>query len=201
MKKLLILLAFLASCLLPLTSHAAALTAQDQSDLQRIESYMNAMPPVRAEFVQQTSDGQVFNGQFWLQRPGRLRFEYAPPNNNYIVADGAFIHFWDAKMHNATDAPIGQTLADFILKDHITFDNDVIVTGVQRQSGLLYVTLVQSADPNAGSLTLVFEDQPLQLRQWTVTDPTGRTSNVTLVNPTAGDHFDPRLFVFNPAKK
>jgi outer membrane lipoprotein-sorting protein len=196
------LLALFVSCFLfSAAANAAPLTPQDKADLARVETYMNAMPPVRAEFVQQTSDGQVFNGQFWLQRPGRLRFEYAPPNNNFVVADGAFIHFWDAKMHNATDAPIGQTLADFILKDHIAFDSDVIVTGVTRQSGLLNVTLVQSADPNAGSLTLVFENQPLQLRQWTVADPTGRTSNVSLVNPVAGDHFDPRLFVFNPPKK
>lgn len=198
MKKLLALL-FSVFCFLS-SAQAAGLSPQDQADLARVETYMNAMPPVRAEFVQQTSDGQVYNGQFWLQRPGRLRFEYAQPVNNFVVADGAFIHFWDAKMKQATDAPIGQTLADFILKDRIKFDKDVVVTKITRQSGLLTVSLVQASDPGAGTLTLIFDNQPLQLRQWATTDATGRISNVTLVNPTTGDKFDPRLFVFNPPR-
>jgi len=199
MKKL---LALFVPCFLLLASgaNAAPLTPQDQADLSRVESYMNAMLPVRADFVQQTSDGQVYSGQFWLQRPGRLRFEYATPVNNYVVADGAFIHFWDAKMHQASDAPIGQTLADFILKDHITFDDSVQVTGIRRESGLLEISLVQTSDPGAGTLTLVFDNQPLQLRQWNVIDATGRMSTVSLVNPTTGDKFDPRLFIFNPPK-
>jgi len=157
---------------------------------------MNAMPPVRAEFIQQTSDGQVYNGQFWLNRPGRLRFEYKEPVHNFVVADGAFIHFWDAKMKQASDAPIGQTLADFILKDHIAFDKDVQITGIKREAGLLEVSLVQSSDPTAGTLTLIFENYPLQLRQWSTTDATGRTSTVSLVNPVMGEKPDPRLFVF-----
>lgn len=198
MKKLLALL-FSVFCFLS-SAQAAGLSPQDSADLARVESYMNAMPPVRAEFVQQTSDGQVFNGQFWLQRPGRLRFEYAKPVSNYVVADGAFIHFWDAKMKQATDAPIGQTLADFILKDRIKFDDTVQVTGISRQSGLLMVSLVQASDPGVGTLTLIFDNQPLQLRQWTTTDATGRTSNISLVNPIVGERFEPRLFVFNPSK-
>ena len=198
MKQLSVLL---ASCFLFIAAPAmAALTPQDVADLSRVESYMNAMPPVRAEFVQQTSDGQVYNGQFWLQRPGRLRFEYATPVNNYVVADGAFIHFWDAKMKQASDAPIGQTLADFILKDRIKFDDSVQVTSISHQSGLLLISLVQASDPGSGTLTLIFDNQPLQLRQWSTTDATGRVSNVSLVNPMVGDKFDPKLFVFNPPK-
>jgi outer membrane lipoprotein-sorting protein len=199
MKKLLVLLALLASGFLPLASQAAALTPQDQADLARIETYMNAMPPVRAEFIQQTSDGQTYNGQFWLQRPGRLRFEYAQPVGNFVVADGAFIHFWDAKMKQQSSAPIGQTLADFILKDRIKFDDNVQVTAITRQSGMLMVSLVQASDPGAGTLTLIFENMPLQLRQWSTTDPTGRVSNVSLVNPMTAEKFDPRLFTFRSA--
>lgn len=173
-----------------------ALSPEDISNLQRVEAYMNAMPPVTAEFLQQTSDGQVYNGKFWLQRPGRLRFEYANPVNNFVVADGAFIHFWDAKMKKQTSAPISDTLADFILRKQIKFDQNVQVTAVKREAGMLMVSLVQASDPGGGTLTLIFEDMPLQLKQWSTTDPTGRVSNVSLVNPMAAQKFDPRLFTF-----
>ncbi len=92
------------------SAHAAGLSAQDKKDLTRIENYMNAMPPTHAEFIQETSDGKTYEGEFWIKRPGRLRFEYKNPSHNFVVADGLFIHFWDAKMKEASDAPIGQTL-------------------------------------------------------------------------------------------
>ena len=197
MKKLFALAFILLSPLSLLPSAAqAALTPQDQADLSRVEAYMNALPPVTAEFIQQTSDGQVFNGQFWLQRPGRLRFEYKNPVNNFVVADGGFIHFWDAKIKKQTSAPIGETLADFILKNRIQFNDGVDVTGVTRKDGLLMVTLVQATDPSAGSLTLVFENMPMQLKQWTVSDAMGLTSTVSLINPAAAPKFDQRLFQF-----
>ena len=177
------------------SAHAAGLSAQDKKDLTRIENYMNAMPPTHAEFIQETSDGKTYEGEFWIKRPGRLRFEYKNPSHNFVVADGLFIHFWDAKMKEASDAPIGQTLADFILKDKVTFDDTVKVTRVVRHDGLLEVTLVQSADPGSGDLTLVFENAPLELRAWHVKDATGRVSKVSLMNETTG-HFDPELFIF-----
>lgn len=196
MKKLAALF-FAAVLLLAVPADAQQrLTQQDQYDLQRVEAYMNAMPPVRAEFIQQTSDGQVYNGKFWLQRPGRLRFEYAQPVGNFVVADGAFIHFWDAKMRQQSSAPISDTLADFILRKQIKFDENVQVTAITRQEGMLMVSIVQTSDPGAGTLTLIFEDMPLQLKQWSTTDATGRVSNVSLVNPLTEPKFDPRLFTF-----
>lgn len=177
------------------------LTPEDLSNLQRVEAYMNAMPPVRAEFIQQTSDGQVYNGKFWLQRPGRLRFEYAQPVGNFVVADGAFIHFWDAKVKQQSSAPISDTLADFILRKQVKFDENVQVTGINRQAGMLMISVVQASDPGGGTLTLIFEDMPLQLKQWSTTDATGRVSNVSLVNPVTEAKFDPRLFTFRTPQK
>lgn len=165
-------------------------------DLLRVQQYMNAMPPTHAQFIQETASGQVYEGEFWIKRPGRLRFEYTKPSKNFVVADGAFIHFWDAKMGEASDAPIGSTLADFILKDKITFDDTVKVTGITRKSGMLDITLVQTSDPGAGTLTLMFENQPLSLRGWRVADATGAVSTVSLINPVANNQMDPRLFIF-----
>ncbi len=181
---------------------AYTLTAKDQQDLQRIETYMNAMPAVKADFVQQNSAGEVYTGQFWLQRPGRLRFEYKEPVKNFIVADGVFIHVWDAKAETQSSAPISETLADFILRKEVKMSGDVTVANIHREAGLISVTLAQKSEPAAGSLTLVFEDTPLQLKQWQVVDPQGRVSDVSLINPATNQKFDPRLFIFKkPGEK
>jgi outer membrane lipoprotein-sorting protein len=193
MKKLLILL--LCSLLVIQSTSLLAATPKDKADLQRVQDYMNTMPPTHAQFIQQTSDGQTYEGEFWIRRPGRLRFEYQKPSHNFVVADGLFIHFWDEKMKQTTDAPIGQTLADFILKDKVSFNEGVRVTSVKHHDGLLEITVVQTADPGAGDLTLVFADQPLSLHAWRVKDATGRISQVSLINETEG-HFDPALFIY-----
>lgn len=170
--------------------------ADATSDVARAESYLNTLKTVRAEFVQQNSAGETSSGKFWLQRPGRLRFQYEAPVAHFMVADGAFINFWDAKVKNQTSAPISQTLADFILRDKISFSGDVKVDGVQNKEGVLSIRLVQAASPQSGSLTLVFDAQPLQLRQWQVVDAQGQTTTTSLLNPVSGEKFDPALFVF-----
>ena len=179
----------------------AALSPQDQQDVQRIEAYMNAMPTVKADFVQTAPSGTVYNGVLYLKRPGRLRFEYAKPNNNFVVADGAFIHFWDDKNKNQSSAPISQTLADFLLRKEIKLSGDVTPMRVARSAGVIEIEMVETDNPAAGSITLIFTDRPLGLKQWRVRDPNGVTE-VTLLNPQYNAEIDPGLFRFKaPGQK
>ena len=170
--------------------------ANADSDVSRAEAYMNSLHTVRADFIQQNSQGQTSSGQFWLQRPGRLRFQYKEPVAHFMVADGAFINFWDAKLQNQSTAPISQTLADFLLRDKIKFAGDVKVADVQNKQGELSVKLVQTTSPESGSITLIFDNQPLQLKQWQVVDAQGQSTTTSLLNPVMDEKFDPTLFVF-----
>lgn len=198
MKKIIM---FLFVLLLGFSTAYAALTPQDQQDVQRVETYMNSIPQLKADFVQVAPSGTVYNGVFYLKRPGRLRFEYAPPSKNFVVADGAFIHFWDDKNKDQSSAPISQTLADFILRKQIKLSGDVTPVSVTHGAGTITVKLVQTESPDAGSLTLVLEDKPLRLSKWRVEDPNGVTE-VTLLNPQFGVETDPALFVFKaPGQK
>ena len=191
--------AVLALALLTAPDRAAAAppsTAQDRADIARVEDYLNNIRTMQAEFLQVTPSGDTLGGQFYLRRPGRLRFEYTAPKGNFVVADGTFIYFWDNKLKQQSQTLIGSTLANFILQENIRLTGNVTVTDIQRGAGKLELTMALAKDPGAGRLTLQFTDNPLELRQWTVVDPQGLTTQVSLINPRQGMSLDTNLFWF-----
>jgi outer membrane lipoprotein-sorting protein len=166
-----------------------------------IENYFNAVTTVRARFAQANQDGTVLNGQFSWWRPGRLRFQYDAPSGDYIVADGLLVHYWDNGIKNYSNAPISTTLADFFLRKKIKLSGDVKLVSLRRPSkNRLVVTLVQKDAPEAGDLRLMFQEKPLQIVKWRVTDGAGQVTETTLTNIETGIKLDPRLFLFKPPK-
>ncbi len=180
---------------------AAALSPQEQSIVARVEEYLNGVRTLQSKFVQISPNGQQTTGTFYLSRPGRMRLEYDPPVKDFVVADGSFIFYWDGEMRQQSSAPIGSTLADFILRKDIHLSGDVTVTGVYQAPGVVEVSLTESKDPGKGTLTLVFEDRPFQLRKWRVLDAQGLTTEVALLNPHSDVQFDRNLFYFIEPKK
>lgn len=174
----------------------AGLSEQDKADITRIEAYLNSIRTLRSRFLQASPDGSLARGTFYMQRPGRMRIEYDPPIGNFIVADGWFIHFWDAELRQQSNAPIGSTMAELILRDDLLLSDAVTVNDIQRGPGRIEVELVETRDPAKGRLTLVFEDSPLQLRKWRVLDAQGLTTEVALLDPQFGMPLDRRLFTF-----
>ncbi|MDQ2104071.1 LolA family protein [Azospirillum isscasi] len=180
---------------------AAALSAQDQALVAQAEHYLNGIGTLQSKFVQVAPNGHQTAGTFYLSRPGRMRLEYDPPVKDFVVADGAFIFYWDGEMRQQSSAPIGSTLADFILRKNIRLSGDVTVTGVFQAPGLVEISLTETKDPGKGTLTLVFEDRPFQLRKWRVLDAQGLTTEVALLNPREGVQFESKLFYFvEPSK-
>jgi outer membrane lipoprotein-sorting protein len=204
MKKLLIALLF---ALLAVPVHAQQdLSAADQAALvQKAEIYLNNITTLKSRFSLMGSDGMIETGMFYLQRPGRMRFQYDPPHADYIVADGLLIHYWDDGVKNYSNAPIGSTLADFLLKKKIRLSGELKVTSVRRPAdNKLVITLVQAKNPEAGDLRLLFTENPqsgnLSLDKWRVTDATGNVTETTLTNVQTGTKLDPKLFIFSPPK-
>lgn len=172
------LLGFIAILtIIPFVAHAAEV---DQSVVKKAESYLNSLSTARARFVQTTHGGQQLVGTFYLDRPGKLRFEYDEPVKDFVVADGFFIYFYDSEMGEQSNAPIGQTLADFILRDNLKLSGDVTVSNMKRGGGLVQLELIQSADPGAGKLVLGFDEDPFQLKKWRVIDAQGLITEVEL---------------------
>ncbi|MDD3371053.1 MAG: outer membrane lipoprotein carrier protein LolA [Alphaproteobacteria bacterium] len=206
MKKHLLLTAlFLAAFFLSPQANAApaepvktVLTAQDKKDLDRIEVYLNGLKNVSADFLQIDDSGGMMHGDIAISRPGKMKVTYDPPSNDFIIADGSSVHIWDGELKTQTNVNQGASLAEFILRDPVRLGGDVTVSKIKRFPAKIEITLHENKDPGAGSLTLVFEDKPLKLRQWKVVDAQGRLTGVNLENMSETASFPESMFVFVP---
>jgi outer membrane lipoprotein-sorting protein len=176
----------------------AKLSPAEQKDIERIETYLNDLKSVGANFLQVNDMGGLRHGAISIQRPGKMRVVYDPPDKDFIVADGSFVHMWDDEMGQQTSIPVGSSMAEFILRENIKLSGDVVLTRFARYPAKIELSLVSAKEPTEGELTLIFEDKPLKLRQWRVLDTQGRTTGVNLENAREGIEFPENTFVFVP---
>jgi outer membrane lipoprotein-sorting protein len=177
-------------------------TPQDQADIARIEAYLNGLRTLKAHFLQVAPDGGLSEGTAWLQRPGRMRFQYNPPAPFLLVAAYGLLVFRDTKLDQTSNVPLSQTPLGILLADNVTLSGGVTVTNLVRQPGQIQISMVRTANPSDGTLTLVFADDPLALRQWTVLDAQRKETRVTLYNIELGGTFNQDLFnVANPQQR
>ena len=174
----------------------ARLSAADRADIARIETYFNGIETMRARFLQATSTGAYSEGTFSLWRPGRMRIEYDPPVPILIVADGRSLVYHDKKLMQVSYLGIDDSPAGLLLAERVSLSDTVTVTRLERGARALRVTVVKKDDPLAGSLTFVFEDQPLIFRKWIIADTQGVETTVSLLGPRFGAPLDPELFRF-----
>ena len=196
MKQILIICAFMAIlCSVNFAEAQQTIVQKPTPLIPKIEAYFAGLNTAQADFKQTAPDGTQSTGKFYLSRPGKLRFQYDKPLTDFVVADGLFIYFYDGQLKQQTNAPISQTLADFILRKNLKLSGDLKVTKAQRGGGLLQVTMVQTSDPLSGSLTLGFTESPaLSLKKWRVTDATGAITEIELFNLKRGVKLDKKLF-------
>jgi outer membrane lipoprotein-sorting protein len=183
------------------TPKAATLSAQDRADAQRIEQYLNGIHTLTGQFQQYAPDGATTSGKIYLSRPGKMRFEYDAPSPILLLADGTFVVYVDNKLKQVTYLPIGSTPAWFLLRDKVSLEDGVTVTKFVHEPGVLRVTVVQTKSPDDGSLTMVFSDKPLDLKQWTVVDQQGKTTTVALSDVRYDVPVSAQLFTFVDPRK
>ena len=173
----------------------AVLTAQDQADLQRIAAYLNGIGTMTARFHQLSANGGAAKGWLWMERPGRMRFQYDPPTPIVLIADRFYVYYIDTQLVEMSKIGLKFTPAWFLLRVPISF-NDLVVTRFERGADSLRITVVDPKAPDNGSLTMVFGEQPLALRQWTIVDQQRHTTTVSLSQQQFGMALDPSLFVY-----
>jgi len=173
---------------------AAQTSNQDRADLARIEAYLNGVRSLKARFVQTAPSGEVTGGVALMQRPGKMRFQYDPPSPFLLIANYGVLFFKDAQLGQTTNIPLSRTPLGILLGDHTSLNGEVTVTKFVRLPGQLQVSLVRSASPGEGTLTLFFADNPLTLRQWTVLDQQGKQTQVSFTNMEVGANVDAKLF-------
>lgn len=178
----------------------ARLSDQDRGEIARIEKYLNSITSVKGRFLQVSSNGEFAEGDLFIARPGNLRIDYDPPLPILIIADGTWLIYYDEAMEQVSYVPLGQTPASILTRNDLRFQGgDLIVTGFDSSAGTLRVTVVKSGDVQAGSVTMVFDANPVVLRKWSVVDAQGVETQVTLVSAQFDVPLNPDLFHFaNP---
>jgi outer membrane lipoprotein-sorting protein len=187
---------FLAAVILALASPAAsALSPEQQDAVARVETYLNHITTMKARFAQLTSNGGFAEGDLYVQRPGRLRFEYDPPHTVLLVADGVTLLFYDKELKQATYIPLWETPLWFLIRERVDLSDKVEILDVTQNAATLTVKVRQTDDDgDGGELSLVFSDQPLTLRKWEVTDAQGIVTQVALLNPEFGLELERKYF-------
>lgn len=169
-------------------------------EVKKAEAYLQGLTTAQAEFIQTSTLGARLSGTFYLNRPGRMRFDYNEVED-FIVADGYFVYFYDSQIGSQSNAPIGQTLADFLLRKDLRLDGDLRVVKLFKKNGYISLTIVQEDNPSAGEVELIFSEVPYQLNRWRVRDAQGETTEVVLKNFRTGMKFkDPKLFGYHDPK-
>ncbi len=181
-----------------LVSFCGVRPAAAGDEITQAEGYFQNLKTVKSRFVQTSPDGSQLRGTFYLNRPGKLRFEYDPPSTDFVVADGLFIYFYDGQVKQQTNAPISQTLADFLLRKDLKLSGDLKVTRIMRAGGYLQITVVQKDEPKAGELTLGFIEKPkYQLKKWRVKDSVGNITETELFDMQTGMKLPSSLFAYH----
>jgi outer membrane lipoprotein-sorting protein len=168
-----------------------ALSQSDRESLTRIEQYLTGVHTISAEFIQAAPSGDISTGDFYLQRPGKLRMEYRPPTPVTMVASHGDIVYYDKELDQVSHIPLEST------QEKVRFDDSVIITGFERAHDTLRLSLVQAKRPRDGMLTLEFSDAPIVLHNMVVTDSGGQTTTVSLNNARFNAVLDSGLFVFH----
>jgi outer membrane lipoprotein-sorting protein len=179
---------------------AAALNDQDKADVTRIEEYLNGITTMRAKFQQVDGNGNLAFGMIYVRRPGFMRVQYDPPSEVVLVADSIAVSYYDAELNQLNQAPLGLSPLWFLLRDHVSLGGDVTVTSFQRGPNVFQIGMVQTDEPDAGTVTLVLGDKPLDLQQWTILDSKGQEVRVALYNAEFGVQLENKLFR-TPEKK
>jgi outer membrane lipoprotein-sorting protein len=175
---------------------AAALPAQAQGQVgvPEIEKYFNSIRTLKARFVQTNPNGSIIQGTFYVRRPGRLRFEYDPPSQLKIVADGFQVTMWDPTTKDFGQWPIGWTAVSFLVKDPMSLSGDLRVEKLERVNGLIEATMSQTKKPKDGKVIVRFSENPLTWRGWTIIDSRGQQVSVALTDMQTGMQLADSLF-------
>ncbi|MGH6843351.1 MAG: outer-membrane lipoprotein carrier protein LolA [Methylocella sp.] len=163
--------------------------------IQKANAYFNAATNMTGDFVQIGPDGKRSDGKIFVQRPGKLRFEYAPPATLEIVADGLSVAVHDRKTATKDIYFISQTPLKFLLKDQVDLSRDVKIINVTSEPGAVAILVEDKATFGGTSqIKLVFDPAKFTLKQCKITNPHGNETLVSLINIDLSKKPDPNLF-------
>lgn len=178
------------------TNTTGVFNAEQRAIATRVSSYLSSVSTLVGNFVQVAPNGNRTTGDFYIQKPGKVRFEYNAPSPIAVVADGSSVIVRDRKLATQDLYPLSQTPLRFLLSDRIDLLRDTNLVGVSADDTYVTVT-IEEKQPLVGTsrLMLMLGAKDNVLKQWTVTDPQGYDTTVAVYNLDASNKpLDPGLF-------
>jgi outer membrane lipoprotein-sorting protein len=170
--------------------------AEREAVLGQVDEYLEDLDVMTGSFFQIEPSGVVSEGQFWIDRPGRMRFEYGGDNPYTLISDGANYIVWDSELEEVnTCVALRQTPLNIFLKNNVDLERDADVLGLSRTSSELLVTLKDHDDRVEGTLTLVFAQPALELRRFATTNEAGERTEIVLTETVRGGSVEASRFV------
>src|SRR3990167_1429141 len=164
---------------------------------EKYENYLNALKTLAGDFTQINSQGNTAQGKIQISRPGKMRLSYNAPSSLLIVADGKWLITKDTQADEINNVSLENTPAAFILRPHVRFGGDVAITNIiPKDNNTTEISLIRTEDPDAGYITLVFQDNPVALKEWSVIDAQGVETRVALSNLKSNVQLPANLFHF-----
>lgn len=154
--------------------------AAEKLSLGEISSYLNGLRTAQGQFTQVNEDGSISTGRILLKRPGRVRFEYDPPESALVVADGDTVGIVDPRSNERQGYPLHRTPLKIILERNVNLGRARMVTGHVSDGTTTTVRAQDPDNPDYGSIDLVFTADPVELRQWIINDANGGRTTVIL---------------------
>jgi outer membrane lipoprotein-sorting protein len=179
----------------PVTTNLSAFDTKQKAQVDKISAYLTSVQQLTGTFVQVGPDGGRSKGEFYIMKPGRVRFEYEPPARIEIVADGQSVIVRDRKLATQDLYPLSQTPLRFLLSDRIDLLKETNVVKVQADDTFVTITIEEKqALIGTSRLMMMVGAKDYQLKQWTVTDPQGYDTTVAVSNLDTSKRPDPGLF-------
>jgi outer membrane lipoprotein-sorting protein len=171
-----------------------AITPEIEDAANRINAYFNSFQTMKGEFTQTSPRGRASRGVMHLSKPGKLRFEYEPPNPLLIASDGKWLTIKNKAKEKGDQVPLSSTPMRLIVASKLNLLQEAAVIGFQQENGFTTMALVDKKGSIAGQIILIFDDSANELRQWIIVDGKGQKTTVELANLEKDVKINPKLF-------
>ncbi|WP_300010986.1 outer membrane lipoprotein carrier protein LolA [uncultured Roseobacter sp.] len=183
---------FLAMCL---SGIAALPAAAEKLSLNQISTYLNGLKTAQGAFTQINDDGSISSGTLYISRPGKMRFEYDPPEQALVLASANAVVIIDNKSNQPPETyPLSRTPLSLILARQVNLGQARMVVGHDFDGTATIVTAQDPKNTEYGTIEMSFTDNPVQLRQWVINDANGGRTTVILGEFETGVRLQNRLF-------
>jgi outer membrane lipoprotein-sorting protein len=182
---------FLAAAFAVLAAPAMA----QKIPLGELAGYINGITSAKSGFTQINDDGSITTGDIFIKRPGRARFDYAAPDNSLVIAGGGQVAIFDPKSNVPPEQfPLARTPLNLILGRNIDFNKSNMIVGHSEDGEATVVTVQDPAHPEYGNIQLKFTGNPVQLRQWVITNDAGQQTTVIMQSLEKTSSIPSRMF-------